>query len=375
MRIRTYLLGAGFSKAVADGPLMYELWEFIKREYELQLTRKVPKKNWLDNRRNKFIRLKAFVENLESESKLRFSQLNFDSISTNIRTNIEYLLTLIDLFLEGPEVSFEKEDSDVEPYPMIPFQNTSRLDLQHLKSAFKTYMYLIFHKLQSNELAELFAKIIDVQDEFITFNYDLVLEKLLLKHGLWSPLDGYINIGDFENENDYLVLTQNKFISKVKIYKLHGSINWEASDYNLDFENKIYISMDDIESQNFYLDINLGRETHKISAMPEIGYLGAHRPVFIPPSYVKPFNNRQISQIWKSAILRIAQTHELVIIGYSFRSEDSNSALLISSLPNNSIIKIVDPNSQEIILRLKNFGLDNEFITYSSLEEFVKSFH
>lgn len=373
MRKRSFILGAGFTKATADGPLMYELWDYIHREYKFQLNRTVPKKNWLDNRKNKFIRLKEFIGNLESESKLRFSQLNFDSISTNIRTNIEYLLTVIDLFLEGPEVSFEKEGSDVEAYPMIPFQYTSRLDLQHLKSAFKTYMYLIFNRLQINEVAELFAKIIDVQDEFITFNYDLVLEKLLLKHELWSPLDGYINIGDFENENDCLILTQNNFISKVKIYKLHGSINWESSDYNLDFENKIYISMDDIESQKFHLDINLEREAHKISSMPEVGYLGAHSPVFIPPSYVKPFNNRQISQIWKSAIFRISETDELVIIGYSFRPEDSNSALLISSLPKESIIKIVDPNSEEIISRLKNLGLDNNFYTYSSLEEYINS--
>lgn len=131
--------------------------------------------------------------------------------------------------------------------------------------------------------------------------------------------------------------------------------------------------MDDIENQQFHFDINLERKPNKISSEIEVGYLGRHTPLFMLPSYIKLFEYRQLSQIWKSAIVRISETEELVIIGYSFRPEDSNSVLLISSLPNDSIIKIVDPNSEDIIMRLKNLGFDNNMISYKSLEEYISS--
>lgn len=37
--MRTYIIGAGFSHAVANAPLMWQLWDYIKVAYEKEKCR------------------------------------------------------------------------------------------------------------------------------------------------------------------------------------------------------------------------------------------------------------------------------------------------------------------------------------------------
>jgi hypothetical protein len=77
----------------------------------------------------------------------------------------------------------------------------------------------------------------------------------------------------------------------------------------------------------------------------------------------------QIYKIWQSAINVISRTDELVIIGYSFRPEDSNAFLLLSMLPQKCNIILVDP-SEEIKERLENKGF-KVASRFFSLQEYL----
>jgi hypothetical protein len=68
-----------------------------------------------------------------------------------------------------------------------------------------------------NKMASFFK----VGDTFISFNYDLLLEKMLWKQKLWNPFSGYgFNFENTGNEN------YNE--SKTVVTKIHGSINWRT---------------------------------------------------------------------------------------------------------------------------------------------------
>src|SRR4030066_78901 len=106
---RTFLLGAGFSKAVADGPLMKELWCCIERAYKREKSRKDLNPEDKELRANWFNNLNNFIIRLEKEATSRFEKYDSDKISTEIKENLEYLITLIDLHLNGPNIRFEKK--------------------------------------------------------------------------------------------------------------------------------------------------------------------------------------------------------------------------------------------------------------------------
>jgi hypothetical protein len=201
-------------------------------------------------------------------------------------------------------------------------------------------------------LARKFSKIVNSDDNLITFNYDLILEKALLSYDIWSPLDGYVAISDFEwNEDKECLEKRNKY-SKLRIHKMHGSINWGIPGIprHLRKDHNVVIVMDNLETQGFHFDGLLSRKPVQIS------YGGQHEPLWTLPSFIKPFEGKETYEIWQSAINVISKTDELVIIGYSFRPEDSNALLLLSTLPPDCNIKLIDPRQEEIKKRLEKKG-------------------
>lgn len=375
---RAFLLGAGFSKAVADGPLMNEIWDYIVKAHENEKDRKVSiiGKN---KRLNWFNKLDDFIKRLEGEATLGFDKSNFDEIRVEVRENLEYLFTIIDLHLSGPKIKFEKKGWDTEPYPAIPFSFTNRTELREIKSYLLTYLYIIFEKLRGNNLIDRFAGgVIDDNDEIITFNYDLVLEKELWKRNIWSPLHGYIGVNRFRNEGDKEKLVKTKRYSRVKIHKMHGSICWFTPEYLMNRPDSfISIDLDNRENWRFHFDgleKTLERDpvqpTMKMEREVSEGWGGKHCPPFILPSFMKPFENKEFCEIWKSAFQIISKTDELVVIGYSFRPEDSSAQLLISALPDKCNITLVDPSPENIKKRFEKVGLKTGN-TYKLLDDYL----
>ncbi|MCL5035473.1 MAG: SIR2 family protein [Chloroflexi bacterium] len=245
---RTFLLGAGFSNAVADGPLMKDIWSNIEKVYEKEKKR-VVSQGRINYRLKWFEKLESFIKELEEKSIENFMHYDFDYSKVTIKENIEYLFTLIDLHLSGAEVQFEKAGSDIPPYPAIPFSMSER-ELKERKSHLITFLYIVLEGLKGNNFADEFAGIIDEKsDEIITFNYDLVLEKALLNKNKWSPLGGYVAVNKFKNDNDMEKLERANMHSRIKIHKMHGSINWVNVMFHQDdiFTGDIFIELDNRE--------------------------------------------------------------------------------------------------------------------------------
>lgn len=375
-RNRTFLLGAGFSKKVAGGPLMDEIWEYIKQAYDHEKIRKAISGG--NNRLEWFKRLDDFIKKLESEATSEFNINRYDHIKVGIRENLEYLFTLIDLHLIGPKIEFKKEGVDISPYPVIPLRLINEFDLKEIKTYLLTFLYKVFERLPINSIAGKFAEIIDAKDQFITFNYDLALEKVLWDRKIWSPLNGYVGVNKFETESDYERLKEAGRDSKLKIHKMHGSLDWVNSEIILSgSDNPILIELDNMEIWDFHfagLEEILKREPIKPSghmdAQVSPGYVGKHNPPWLLPSFIKPFDMREFYEIWQSALEVMSTTDELVVIGYSFRTEDSNSRLLLALLPNGCNLILIDPKPEEVERRLEQIGFRVNKI-YKDLEEYL----
>lgn len=367
---RAFLLGAGFSKAVADGPLMNEIWDYMEKAYEKEKNIKILRHN---NRLKWFEELNKFIRKLETEATCGFPLKEFDRIKVGIRENIEYLFTLIDLHLSGPEIKFQRAGEDISPYPVIPWRFISKFELLEIKSYLLTFLYTILVNLTPRALVNKFAEIIDIKDEIITFNYDMVLEKALWQINMWTPLNGYVGVVKFEKAADQKKLENNNKFSKIRIHKMHGSLCWR------EWDEKIAIELDNRENCSFYLP-GLGRILERdpkklyrqIEPQVNVGYGGKHSPSWILPSFIKPFEKREFFEIWKSALSVLSKTNELIIIGYSFRPADSNSHLLIASLPDRCKLTLVDSCPKSIEVRLKNNGIRISE-TYETLDEYLSS--
>lgn len=301
-------------------------------------------------------RLKGF--NLFNNYKIKIEKqaiygFKVDEID-KVEISIEYLFTLIDLHLTGPKILFKKE-AKTKPYdPAI-----SNQELIEAKDYLLTYLYIIFERLKANHLADKFAQIIKEDDKIITFNYDLLLEKVLWRFGIWSPLDGYVGVHKFKENEDKKRLEEAKLYSKLKIHKMHGSVNWDTG---------IVIETDNVGSGGFHFDglekiLNRPPRFNRISA-------GKHIRPWILPSFVKPFKKKEFFEIWQSALKAMSKTDELVIIGYSFRPEDSSAFLLLSMLPEKCNVTLVDLNPEEIKERLEKMGLKVARI-FISLEDYI----
>lgn len=366
---RTFLLGAGFSKAVAGGPTMQELWPWMVNRYKIEKERRTS----VDNLRiDWFESLDSNLNRLESISNTEYK--NYKDIQVKLRDNLEYVFTLIDLSLTAPELYIENSSFK---YPAIPIP-FSEDDLVGMKKNLQTYLYLILVDLKARILVDQFANVIRMNDDFITFNYDLVLEKLLWTARTWSPLKGYIGVTKFKKDKDKIKLIEANLFSQLKIHKMHGSLNWGEPGVieRVVHGESLMIEMDDIEHKTFYLD-DMGKILNRRADTIDQGkedqvFVGRHNPGWVLPSFIKPFDRIEFFQIWQSAMKVISKSKELVIVGYSFRPEDSNAFLLISMLPSNCKVILVDSQYEKIRERLERKGV-RIHKTFESLEKYLDS--
>ncbi len=132
---------------------------------------------------------------------------------------------------------------------------------------------------------------------------------------------------------------------------------------------KILIQLDNLETQNFFFKKLLNREPVNSGGF----YVGAQGGYMILPSYIKLFDTSELMNIWRSALKIISDTTNLVIIGFSFRNEDTNALLLLSNLPSNSSISLVDKNPKPICEKVKRLGFKN-IQKYYSAEEYIDAY-
>lgn len=349
---KCYILGAGFSKAVSDLPVMKELTE------KFWQIRNQEEKAGHNNRVYWGTKIKHYLEYLENEFfvkpciKGRYENYK----ECDYQENLEALISFIDLNTSG-EITARvvNKDGNKESYskPSLFWNFT---DLKELRTCIQTYIYLAFIQTTiKKEILNPFIQRISQNDKLITFNYDLIVEKALYERGIWKPKDGYgITFKEFHG-----IAALHKSKSEVHVYKLHGSLNWKE-DVGLQF---FYDGNNEPIFPGYLLED---------STSPQ--YQEKKTGLWIMPSFIKQFLIPELLDIWQNAFSAIKEAEEIIVIGYSLPKEDSAACLLFgtTNIAGKRLI-LVDPNADKLLEKYETVTRNRDIKTFKSLKDFLNN--
>ena len=160
-------------------------------------------------------------------------------------------------------------------------------------------------KVKASSLHKVVLKRIEKDDALLTFNYDTLIEESMPKTtSLWTPREGYgINVTGVKHAwasnwfSSHNIEPEKK--ASVKLFKLHGSINWR-----LDVNNKVIL-----KKRPYVVKARGGNPNYENAA-------------FLPPGWHKRVNKQPYSTIWRNARLEMERCKTLVIVGYSLPDTD-----------------------------------------------------
>lgn len=346
----SYILGAGFSNAVAGLPVTKDwtqrFWEFLDQEAKAGHRNRV---RWGTHIREylDYLEREFFTKPLVNvEDGQRYTECNFQE-------NLEALISFIDLNMSG-EITARLIDKDGKQSSFSKqtlFWNFT--DLDQLRLEIQTYIFLMLIEPKTNdEILSSFVRRITPNDNLITFNYDLIIERALYDQGIWKPKDGYgIEFKEFP-----LISDAHNSESKMRICKLHGSLNWEKNlrlRFFYDNQEPIFPG---------YL-----REDSK-----HLKYQGGHSGLWMLPSFIKQFAIPELLRIWQHAFEAITQSQEVVVIGYSLPKEDSAACLLFGTTDIASKrLTIVDPNADALLKHYESITRNKGIEKFDSLADFL----
>lgn len=184
----------------------------------------------------------------------------------------------------------------------------------------------------------------------ITFNYDLVIERVLdeiQRHqpqGVFSMPECYrlpvgrravplIRRKQFE--------ASTKGASAIALLKLHGSLNWQSPHHS--------------QTPSSSALFNTGRELTVIDCpivLHEISWTRSARKVYMRPIILPPVTGKRgllhedLASVWKKAERALNRANRLVIVGYSCPPLDLEARMLLGEMvrPDLNELVIVDPN-------------------------------
>lgn len=365
---KVFLLGAGFSKSVSKTPLSRELFPLI---YDKAI-KEEPNRPQEVSDRDMFL---SFNDKLQNSLQPFIEILKNGDTPPNTSEeypgmyfpDIETVCTMLDLNIEKP---FLPEGIGVD-LKSCPIQFIEGFTVDKLKSVRnfihqKIVELLLPSSLNIDEnLLDKTVSIIEKGDTVISFNYDLLAEQGLLKHGLWNPKDGYC-IGEVKEEELDLLVNLNQ--SEVKVLKMHGSVSWKSPSWlNTDIE---ILLKDPYMDTPFFKEIN----TKKNDVKKKYTLYQSHHVIL--PTFMKFYRNNWEIKLVKLAVNALSSAEEVYIIGYSLPEADAMANFLISSIRSDTCIKIINPDANELRIRLVNiFGLSRKNIIDESikLEEWIKN--
>ncbi len=337
MANRVFLLGAGFSKPAAF-PLAKELLHFIQA----------------------YLNVSMNVRDIDFKKELK---IFIDGIDPSLLSNIELLLTYIDLALLNHSVGIFTQCSSPEEL---------RLFRKNFSGALVRAFNNAHFKLSAGNLKEeiywKFCDMLTAGDTIITFNYDLIVEQELWKQKKWSFLDGYglkKDIKDFSAPFGGIYSPAHPTNSIIKVYKLHGSLGWLSGYFK---DEIIFSGMPD------YFQGYTGLPSER-----DLQVAGAERDegtTFIEPTYIKRFNCTPILDIWKQSIQALQQSNELIIIGYSLPEADAAAyAFLTSGVYNSQLTAVTVVNLDKSVFNKFEMVLGKKVIRKKMpFEEWIEEY-
>lgn len=356
---KTIVIGAGFSKALAEAPVTKELFEIIVQDAK---TAKKRKNGWSRQAGNFLSILQKFNTKAEEFKKSRGHIDDIQKMDGFYLDNLEYLCTLIDL---ETQYSWKPKSTEVSTSHTIPwFLDLSKQELKQVVEFIKHHIFncLLPENLKpSKELLEKFCDFLKPGDTIISFNYDLVLDQTLSQNCNWSPIDGY---GFSQPIFDCKYKEPKK--SDISLLKLHGSINWKVAPYKkglticLNHQTKDEPFFDTLEIQSRRRPIKKSNYTSNPAILP---------------SFIKMYSEYWYSEIICSATESIKKSEEIWLLGYSLPDPDTISQFIISNANPNAKFLIINPEAESLKIKLrKKFGIGSDNIySKDEIKQWIKT--
>lgn len=192
--------------------------------------------------------------------------------------------------------------------------------------------------------------------DFLNFNYDCLVELLLLKRGLWNPVDGFAVRAEAETPPASGGMENRPSCSCV--LHLHGSLYLYASEVDFVPDERTNITWLKPRSRPAYVfdpDALAGSFLPYQSGQQGLAYrLPPERIIAPVPDKGTALLQGYVREIYTAAQERLSQAQLLVAIGYNFSDTDRASFdRLLAALRHGVRAVVVSPNATEIVGRLR----------------------
>lgn len=296
-----FIVGAGASR-FAGYPLGLELWAFIRDTTAGDVMAEE--------------RAMAVTEAIERILRV-LPPSQYD------RPDLEQLFTLLDLAEAG---------TNPLEFKNLDWRNLRRKLMGMIAHAFQWHEYQLHNRLRekgdpTTVVLDKWASRLHDGDTIVTFNWDLLHEAALWRSGKWHFADGY---GFICHD------APNGCHSKIKVLKLHGSVNWGQRDEQ-DCEPAIEHKAD------FFHSAHDGDDVYRRGA----GQWNEGRYLIIP-SYLKDLSsNRLLLSLWNQAFDALSTAEEVTVVGFQIHPADALARQLLGCALTRNVnpfaIQIVSP--------------------------------
>jgi len=255
-------------------------------------------------------------------------------------------------FCFGPDD--DRNDSVEDLFSMVYIQR-DHVVLNRLASVILGGDHYIASKIYDNKRNPYYKFIQHFEDKnYLSFNYDCLLEECLYKRKLWTPEDGFGVVAEVETE---LWVKQDDLIqeSQSLVIHPHGSIYLypvESDQSKPDSSGMQWLTMRDMPLFIFDPDCNTSLFGHRYSCpVPQHGYQHPEER-FIPPISNKSgsLEDRYYQILMERSIDLVNESDVLVSIGYSFADTDTCSYKDIFShhFRDEKPLIVISPGSKDI---------------------------
>lgn len=338
-----YILGAGFSKN-AGIPVIKEFLNEMRTSLNW-----LRKEGWTEAQATKEVllfrkqaasaalRVNLDVENIEDLFSLAAAsgqEILTQSISTAIAATIEYC----HCHTTNPTITLSVGAGFAAP------DSWQKKGTQAGQDVYEVPVYDIYAGLLSGELCEPQAY---MNNTVISFNYDMILENALMSIGV--PIDYGFEPDRVEHQDSWERVQANDK-NKLKVLKIHGSVNWFKKET-------------DPETLCIYREYKDGHNDGQV--------------FLIPPTWRKDFSG-PLGDVWAQALLALRNATRIIFLGFSFPDTDAHiKYLMAAGLQENISLRNIfcinkDPRVKKNFLRVIRRDLEQQGIASFS-ESFVSN--
>jgi hypothetical protein len=145
----------------------------------------------------------------------------------------------------------------------------------------------------------------------ISFNWDLVLDELLLKE-VTSPTQY-----GFQGSAEGLTLL-----------KPHGSLNWFDEKQSKRLKDRFKVPLAKASGKGTYAFTKFRSPKSKIG--------NRYQPLIVPPHYMKRFDQPGFKEVWNTCVSKLSTAREVIFIGYSLPPSDFHARFMLRCAFHNS---------------------------------------